>query len=1223
MTANQFQQVIGRSESETLDFKADSYDLSNSRNKFVKDVVAMANTPRDHAAHIVLGVRWTPESGSDVVGANRQLDDTTLQDAFGDCAVQPALRFTYTPLRFAEKQVGVIEIPVQMDGPYTLVKDYVGRTQGAGNTSRDEGLQAGAIYYRRGTQNSRAAGSELKRVINWFKNREVHLPDPVRFHWNQFIQAVHHFEPGVTYVLAVDRVPSKIAAPVSALGLAPWRAVIDFDPASENSGLMSCIADTLSRHRVINRVVRGEYQIQPGTHWFFARGLSGRQATLSTGNHRAWLQVYKQELGRQLERLSGVVSPSPVMALVLWSDVGLQNHLRTLMEELYGAFRDTVEIVVVAGNDEPSFEALAEDLGAKCVPMNLRSVCNGIAVHFADLSGEDNDRCVLPSTSGASIEVASTDWLWLREDIELLHRSAGLSGDDDATDYRIGADISWRNLHLRHDCDRDITPNIRNQVEIDLQRRQTVRVNLYHDPGSGGTTVGRRVAWDLHDAFPVGIMLRCVPRDTARRIAKIAALTESSVLIIVDGGQHSDREIDDLYEFVKADHTPVVLLQVLRRFRSPEVDGRRQFRLDTALTDSEADRFRVAYAAAAPSKLRQLEELAHCRNHRQRSAFFFGLTAFEQDFRGLNRYVDTRMGDLTSAQQRILIFLSIAHYYGQQSVPAQAFTLLLGLPQSRMFNMSSAFTDSATQALDLVIANQNGEWRTAHHFIALEIMQQVLAADSQEPSEVWKQSLSLWGREFAEFCQDDHRPASDRLLELVRRVFIYRDNTDVLGTERAAVSHFAQFIEDIPSIHGRIDVLRHLTVVFPLEAHFHAHLGRLLSLSGEHDQALECVDYALSLQSSDQLLHHMRGMAIRQIMRARVAEDVSVTDLIDLAKEATSSFEEVRRLRPDQDQGYVSEVQMLIYLVDQVARRQGEVVRDLLARPTTEPFLRRALERAEDLLDRVYHLYSGEPPSRFVMECSARLQTFYGDYPSALQAWDNLMSSPGVAKPPVRRQIVWTILQRRGGSWKNVTSSETDRIRRLLEENLEERADDSTSLRLWLRAVRQSRTPPSLDSVIEKVSYWKTNSGALDAIYYLYTLHTLRALEGSSQAVGDAERALDECRAMARLRRDRTRSFEWIGAGKGISSLVHQSRLGAWTHDFWESFDALVQIEGRVSNIGGPQRGKVEMSGGIEAFFVPARSGLEGGRDQNILVRFYLGFSYDGPRAWKVERVGE
>ena len=1213
MTENKFEQLITHAESEILDFKQEGYDLQQKkgRNAFTKDVLAMANTPREQSACIVFGVKWTPESGSVVVGLNRQLDDVGLQNAFRRDRIQPTPGFIYTPLEFKGKQVGVLEIPVSNYGPCTSTIDL------------DEKIQAGKIYYRSGTKNDIATGIKIKEIVNWFQNEHTDAYENKETNsWHQFLNTVRYFEQESAYLLTVDRITSD-KAPIYALGMIPWRAVIDFDPDSEVSGFLNYVAGTLERHRVIHRTVRGQYQIQPepGTHWFFARGLSGRENTLiKEDNHNTWLRAYKRELGKQLELIAGAISPSPVIVVVLWSEVNLRNYLRTLLEELHGEFGNAVKMIVVS-DDEQSFRELVEEQEASFVRMSLRSLCHGVQDHYADLHNGDNERYILPSPSGAPIEVMPNDWLWIRESLELMHRSIGLhGGDDDALTYRLGADISWRNLHFRHDCDRDITAMIHSQVESDLKKRQIVRVNIYHSPGSGGTTVGKRVAWDLHRIFPVGILRKCTPEDAVNKIAKIAALTENSVLVIVDGGQHSDREIDDLYELLKARQTPVVLLQVLRRFKQQK-SGKRQFWLDAKLTNNEADRFREVYSKSVPEKREQLAQLARRHSDPQRSAFFFGLTAYGSNFRGLRRYVRDRIAELTDGQCRILVYTSIAHYYGQQSIPAQAFGSILHLPPSRIVQFSAAFVDQARQSLDLLVENKNSEWRTAHHLIALEIMQQCLAPQgSQEYDKVWQQNLSIRSKDFINFCRAEELPISDRLLELIRRVFIYRDNNEMIGTERVAQNQFSQLIEDIPSSHGKIEVLRHLTECFPMEAHFHAHMGRLLSQYNEHSGAIECIDYALSMQSDDHVLHHMRGMVLRQ--RMKTESEVSVEQLIDTANKATESFEEARRLHPDQAHSYISEVQMLIQLVDQVAGKRGrDVINDVLTRPNTNPFLRRALERAEDLLDQVDHLYAGEPPSSYVTNCRARLQIFYGNFQKALQAWDNLLSRPEVAKSPIRRQIVWTILRRHTGNWMNVSDREKERIRRLLEENLSEDAKDSTSLRLWIRAIRYTPTPPSLDSIIEKIGYWKTNTGVLEAAYYLYVLHMLRALSGSTQGVADAERALDECRMLARFRRDRTRSFEWIGSGKGISGLVHQSRLGDWVDNFWESTDALVRVNGRISSIDAPQKGFVELNGGIKAFFVPAKSGFQSGRDENVFVHFYLGFSYDGPRAWDVQRV--
>lgn len=1209
MTEAEFKQLLTRPEGESIDYKLDYFDLKKDRSSIIKDILAMANTPRTGTAYIVLGVRWTPENGSETIGINTQHDDADFQTAVGDGTILPTPKFSYTPLTVSGKQFGILEIPVDGAGPYTAAKD-IGK------------VNAGVVYYRQGTKNACALGPELTRISSWFQGAGIGNPVGVdSAAWQSAYEDIQRFDPSVTYLLAVDRVASLAPSDSNSIALVPWRAVIDFDPESEASGLLHSIGSALGRHRVVHRVVHGDHRVQPepGTHWFFARGLSGRSATISAGDHKSWLKAYKQELGHQLRCLAAAINPNPLVAIVFWSDVELKGHLRTFIEEAYGYFGESISIVVVTENS-PALASICEESGASIVEMTQSSFCAGVGVHFADQQCGAEERYVLPTSSGAPKEFSLSEWLWLSEDLELLHRSVGMTGDDSPDNFRRGAAVTLRNLQLRHDCDRDITPALRTQVEMDLRKRQTVRINLYHSPGGGGTTVGNRIAWDFHLLFPVAILKNCSARDTSERISKVVALTEHSVLLIVDGGQHSERDIDDLYEYLKANQTPVVILQVLRKVPLPR-GNRRLYPLEAILSDSEADRFRVKYTQSVPDKSGPLAVITNQRD-KQRNAFFYGLTAYGKNFIGLNSYVKERIAGLSEMQLTVIVYIAISHCYGQQPVPAQAFASVLGLPRTKVLDLSSVFASNATKIFDILINTHDNEWRTAHTLVGLEILEQVLSPrDTQDRSAVWRQQLSTWAKKFIDFCCGNDNTPSDRLLELVRRVFIFRDNTDFLGTEGAASRRGSQLIEDIPSVSGKLEVLRYLTEIFPLEAHFHAHLGRYLGFCGEYLEGVACLKYAISIQPDDSVLHHMFGMVLRQQLKAELSNGRTVHEVIDIARLASNCFEEARRLSPDIEHGYISEVQMLIDLLDKAGRGTRSDVFQVLSQQNTDIYLKQALDRAEDLLDRVQNLYVGETPSRYALDCRARLQRVYGNFDTSLQVWDNLLTRPEVAKPSVRRQIVWTILRRRNGEWETLSLREINRVRLLLEENLEEELSDSTSLRLWLRAVRHAQTPPSIDSVIEKVAYWKANTGSLDASYYLYVLHTIRALDGSSQAAADAERALDECQSIARFRRDRTRSFEWIGHGVGVQSLIHQSRLGEWKDEFWDSTDSLIRLEGRISSIDGPHKGFIELAGGVKAFFVPGRLGFHSGRDENASVSCFLGFSYDGPRAWDAKRI--
>jgi hypothetical protein len=132
-------------------------------------------------------------------------------------------------------------------------------------------------------------------------------------------------------------------------------------------------------------------------------------------------------------------------------------------------------------------------------------------------------------------------------------------------------------------------------------------------------------------------------------------------------------------------------------------------------------------------------------------------------------------------------------------------------------------------------------------------------------------------------------------------------------------------------------------------------------------------------------------------------------------------------------------------------------------------------------------------------------------------------------------------------------------------------------------------------------------------------LNSLLAIEGSATSVAKAERALENCRAKAQNRRDRTKSHEWLGIEKGLRGLVHQDAPGKWDSqaNFWQDANLLRRVDGIITQIKGPEAGKIEVAG-MKAFFVPGTQ-YRKGQAENKKITFFLGFSYDGLRAWPID----
>jgi len=1212
MAEELFAQLIQRPESDTLDFKVEMYDLTGSgRFDLIKDVICLANTPREGSAYIVLGVRWKPGEPRALIGLVKQIDDAHLLDQIGPTKILPTPpTVKYHPILDGGKQFGIIEIlPEPRIGPFFSAED-----------TKEGSLYRDGLYTRIGSKNTRAAGHQQKRIWNWF-SAAPSMDSGESEQWTRLLEVTESLDDSRNYVLICDRLDSEGQQALALMDGIPWVAVIDCDPQSENGGVLEACRPSWTQNRSIVMGVKGDrHPVHPRRQvtWYFARGLAGRAGTEVEPSRNKWLAAYGKEVGALLDHLSKAIFPTPVTIVVLWRDAQTAWMVEKLLDAATEAFGESRNVVIISSDEK--VDAIGTDRGAVSIQLDLAHLAGGVK-HVLQRRRASASGLVLPTKSGAPCPLEDLDRLWLEEELQLVHLDSAIVGTEGPEAFRRGGTITWRDLDHHYDCDRTVTADVLDRVRKDLESRTSARINIFHPAGAGGSTVARRVAWSLHDRFPTVMLLNITGAATAARLAKIASITGSPILCILDANLLRQSEVDDLFRVVRSDQTSVVFLQVTRRAQKPapitHASGpQRSFWLDLVLDSAEAERFRTAYSLAIPGRQFQFQSLAQSKDARERTAFYFGLTAYGREFGGLRAYVSARLADLTDLQRRAIGYLAIAHHYGQQGLPEQIFAHLLGTPRDRSVVLSRFLP---AETMELLVAGEEKSVRTAHNLIAEEVLQQLLNPINEANPIAWKQQLSVWAQDFATFLRSDAQLPGEQFVDLAARVFVLRDNSEMIGTESSAERRFSRLIEDIPSIHGQIEVLTALTDIFPEESHFYAHLGRFLGLAGRVDEALKAVIRAVELSPDDPVLHHMCGMAHRYRMRSLIDQDAAVDAVIAIAKQAQEAFQASRELNPEDEHTYVSEVQTICRALDYATKQgKGSQISGVIA--STDSFIRDGLQCAEDLMDQLRTLRGADRPSNFEIDCRSKLDLFYGDDTTALQGWQSILDRPGSVKSPVRRQIVWTLLHRADDDWSKMRTKDIERCKELLRANVEESLSDASSMRLWLRAVRYGQDPPTLNTLIERVGYWRANTGSLDATFYLYVLHTLAAFEGSTIARDDAQKALEDCRKLARGRRSRTWSFEWLGKGKGISSLIHQSALGDWKDDFYSDTTKLTRVQGRVSSIDAAQQGEIELTGDIRAFFVPARADMQPGRDENSQIECFVGFSYDGLRAWQVTR---
>ena len=1205
-------QLLEEDEGPTLDFKSSSYKFTNDHYKaqFIKDIVSMANTPREGSSYILTGISRYPNGEKEIKGISEHPDDASLQQLLTG-KVRPIPTFNYRAITYQGISLGLIEIIAKKTGPYIPIWNF------------QEVLKKDVIYFRRGSSNDIARAEDIKEVVAWMDRSEVadgfqqDTRIPSESGWDTFFEACNRFGSGYLYVLVMNGKEISTLKGVDALSRVNWSMVIDFDPDTDTSGVLSKLEPDLKKSRGIHLLTlkdRIPFNLTRGTYWIAAAGLKNRPSSLCGVDWRSWYKKHSADLYSITKEFIRAGDESPVIFISLLDD---HEFVRTVSDAFLSLGGESIKFVF-ASSRNPGIQALASTYMADAVDISIQDVCSGLSQYLPRPVSEN--QIFLPGWEGDEIAVPIEDLPWLEEELEFVNVPKVLL--EDRQDFLKGKRISWSGLEQNFDIERDKTEVLQRKILRDLQDR-SIKINyLYHWPGAGGTTIARRIGFLLHKKYPVICLFRFNSDETISRLRYIYDLTHSPILVLIEGSDISKTMVNDLHNEALRQQLPLVICMVLRTF--DVISEKDAIFVPSTLTLDEARSFAASYGEAKPEIHEQLVSLALSQDTLRRNPFYFGLLTFEERLVSLDDFVTRRIDQATEIQEQILTFLALAYKYGQKSISAQIFCKLLGIRQNRIVQFNSVFPNSIQE---LIIQDTISNWRPSHHLIAQELLEQILAG-SADDKRVWSQNLSVWACKFIELVAGVDKTVSDQLLDVINRMFIYREFGDVAGQESTGDSRYTPIMNDITSPAGRITVFQKLVDLFPTEPHYWGHLGRLYaSDSKQYDKALTNINIAISLDDQNNVFFHMKGMVLRQqvyelMQTCQQNKTCSIDELASiksLVEEASLQFASARSFaRVQEAHAHVSDIQLLIRTIDFGFRMSGLARAEFLISPQFT-WYRELLNNAEDLLIELKRNSEGWEPDQYILSCESNIQIAYGNFSRVLEGLRNILERTDIYQPPVRKQLVYVYLRRHSGSWDDLAQKELEQISSLMVENLEDNPTDDKSISLWFQAVRRIHNFDA-ERAIERLTYWNANTKSVEAKLYLYILHVLIVMDGSIANRTIAKDLIIECSKTAQPLGNRHYSIEWYGKGEGMMRLKNHRLLGKWEEEF-ENQSNLKLVDGQISSIIGPGHGFIEMNCGLQVFFVPNRGyshPYAKGRDENKKVKFFLAFSYDGLRAWSV-----
>ncbi len=1012
------------------------------------------------------------------------------------------------------------------------------------------------------------------------------------------------------------------------LALPKWNLIIDFDYNSEREGFFD---SAYKNNEVLPHKIKASDLIDTNSfsrysqshYHYFANNFKGSGEIEPIG-FTEWNIKLGKNTEQFLKSFSDVLSNQKNIVLILYNARRYINFLCEKIELYLG--KNTS--FIFANDPNRGLVQVCEDFNGVNVNIAIPEIASGL-MNFSSNFGKLNpnrNQFFIPymdlSVTKTSGFLTASEFAQLEEHFEVLHKGLpdNIEDEENRRSFLCGENkISWFGLKNRFDVERvNFNKRYLKPIEKVIESGRG-KIMLVHEAGFGGTTVARRIAWELHNDYPTLILKKYKDRKVRELLIMLHEKTRKTIFVIMEAPQAITLDdVDALYKSIPQVR-PVVMLIVKRG--KPGTN-------DLSVTDWGNDTIDLVNAykpflseygnlLIQSRKEKELEGIIYSSDSYKKIPFYIGLLTFEEKFFAIRDYIRKFVDEVQQKveQKKALVYLSICDDYLGQGLPSSFFKSVFKVSELEVIALEKYFPSDSSIIESLLISSYEGThkfWKIKHNFFSKELKMQILSGNSDNP-EIWRQGLADICVKFIEDSDSD-TITTEYVQEVLQKLFI-GNRKDRAGED------FTSIINDIALIDEKERVFLTLKNTYPDNPHYCSHLARFYAYNNKNrEKALQYADEAIRLSEisgfQDPLLYHIKGMCLRSIiydiinkhrsakLKATVIKEDEYKEVIEiLVPQSARQFELSREIARKQNRideyGFIAHIQLLITAIDYAIVISGKNKPEFFSQ-NLDPFSE-WLDLAESLLEEVKRINIDDDQSGKIEDCINHIMEFYENYEQILQ---NLRSQLEKGKNPTRtrRQIVRTYFRKKEDYTREPRI--INNILSLMEQNIDNEPDNERNFYLWFQAARHSKI--SLDEALGKLSKWKASSTTLDSIFYFYILKVFRALQGYSDAAIDAYNLIKECKQKGKAN---ITILEWCGKGNDLTKFVSRHSITPENKD-----DRLELVSGFFTEYLHDGSGKITIADKLDVFFSPTQAKLTSS-DLNQPVEFYLGFSYDGPRA--------
>lgn len=849
----------------------------------------------------------------------------------------------------------------------------------------------------------------------------------------------------------------------------------------------------------------------------------------------------------------------------------------------------------------------------------------------------------IPSLSNLSGEITATELKFYESSIELVYDGIETleKNYDYGKSFYKGNEIKWLDLEQNHDI-RFYKYDEKLEIILEkLEKCKTSVCRLIHAAGAGGSTLAKRLMWDVKSVYPV-VRIKRYTSDTINILSELYRKSGKCIFAVIEAGSTviSEEEFSKLIGGVDAQSCRALFLRIERLGNTTpdkiKSNKKKDIILEKELPPAVANKFFNEYSKMTNdiNRIKNLECITYERNSEewgeQCCPFFYGFYTFQDEYEGLDNFLNNTLRDCSDEMENILSDLSLITIYSQNI--CMSYEEMAKKLNVEVLDYYEIFKKLDEGIKKILIQREQG-FRICHPLIAEKILD-CLYREARE-NKIYLATIAYIDRMYELY----EKKENEYVNKIFRELFIDRSYID--GEKQS----FSEIITAVSRQTLKKKIFDHLISLYPDNPYYYNHLGRLEAYeafenSGSFEFAIAHLNKAIKVAEKhdlDPTSHYTTLGCIysRKVINYIISlkknkKQITITRILEEIRcdfgNGTNYFLMARERNHHNTYGYFPNILMICNVVNYIVQYTKKDVNRLLENSDFKEWYDLNVGKAVQLYAAMEKNCEDEILSNLSERAQIKIASIKGNI-DALKEKLNLLEKINYSNKDVsniRRTIIAIMYIDNEFSWENMNMSNTDYVKNLMYSNMIAGNYTEMDVNTWFEAYRRIDTF-DVHTAIEVIEEYMK-----DGYYKEYILWILYFLlyEKGLVTIDLLEKHLNACR------REIEKVYTTLRTSRFIDAYTN-SNLGCPIKQFKyidkNKNDRLINLKefkGIISKVDGTTKGTILLEDlNLKVFFTPSFTDEFGdkreffSKHENEKVSFNLMFTYSGLRAWNVRLV--